>query len=176
MTPEERRKRMEERLAQMSPEEREQFQARMKERMARGGFGGPDGSVGAKAEGTPGQNAGAGRGPQATTGSKLATSTASTIDSLFGPLPTVESRGRAWLYMNKQLKPVSLRLGISDGTWTEVLNPNELQQGTEVVTAIVTGLESQPAQRQGSSPTNNPLMGPQRGPGGFPGGGRGGGR
>jgi len=176
MTPEERRKRMEERLAQMSPEEREQFQARMKERMAQGGFGGPDGSGGANAEGTPGQNAGAGRGPQATTRSKLATSNASTIDSLFGPLPTVESRGRAWLYINKQLKPVSLRLGISDGTWTEVLNPNELQQGTEVVTAIVTGLESQPAQRQGSSPTNNPLMGPQRGPGGFPGGGRGGGR
>ena len=41
---------------------------------------------------------------------------ATTIDSLFGPLPTVETRGRAWLYINKQLKPVNLRLGISDGT------------------------------------------------------------
>ena len=68
-------------------------------------------------------------------GSKLTTSNASTIDSLFGPLPTVETRGRAWLYINKQLKPINLRLGIPDGTWTEILDPNELQQGTEVVTA-----------------------------------------
>ena len=44
-----------------------------------------------------------------------------TIDALFGPLPVVETRGRAWLYMNKQLKPVSLRLGVTDGTFTEVL-------------------------------------------------------
>jgi HlyD family secretion protein len=164
MTPEERRKRMEERLAQMSPEEREQFQARMRERQAQGGFGGQNG----QAPGAPNTAAGtAGRGQQPAAGSKLATSNASTIDSLFGPLPSVESRGRAWLYINKQLKPVMLRLGISDGTWTEILDPNELQQGTEVVTAVVTGLETQqPAQqRPGGNPTNNPLMGPQRGPG-----------
>ena len=42
------------------------------------------------------------------------------------PLPSVETRGRAWLYINKQLKPVTLRLGISDGTYTEVLNDTEL--------------------------------------------------
>ena len=94
---------------------------------------------------------------------------------MFGPLPTVETRGRAWLYINKQLKPINLRLGISDGTWTEVLDPNEVQQGTEVVTSIVTGLEANGSQqRPGANPTNNPLMGPQRGPG--PGGGGGGGR
>ncbi len=41
MTPEERRKRFEERLAQMTPEERERFQARMREGGGgRGGFGG----------------------------------------------------------------------------------------------------------------------------------------
>jgi len=165
MTPEERRKRMEERLAQMSPEEREQFQARMRERQVQGGFGGGNG----QAPGAPNNAAAgtAGRGQQPATASKLTTSKASTIDSLFGPLPSVETRGRAWLYINKQLKPVTLRLGISDGTWTEVLDPNELQQGTEVVTAVVTGLETQqPAQqRPGGNPTNNPLMGPQRGPG-----------
>jgi len=172
MTPEERRKRMEERLAQMSPEEREQFQARMRERQAQGGPGGSNGQT----PGAPDNTAAgtAGRGQQPTAGSKLTTSKASTIDSLFGPLPTVETRGRAWLYINKQLKPVTLRLGISDGTWTEVLDPNEVQPGTEVVTSVVTGLESQqPAQqRPGGNPTNNPLMGPQRGPGGFGGGGQ----
>ena len=153
-------------MAQMTPEEREQFQARMQERQALGGFGGPGGTG---AQGTGGQPGGASgsRGPQPGTRSKLTTSNASTIDSLFGPLPTVETRGRAWLYINKQLKPVNLRLGISDGTWTEILDPNELQPATEVVTAVVTGLESQqPAQqRPGAAPTNNPLMGPQRGPG-----------
>jgi hypothetical protein len=162
MTPEERRKRMEERLAQMSPEEREQFQARMRERQAQGG-GGREGSG---AQGQPAQRGGNGQQPAAATaGSKITASNAATIDSLFGPLPTVETRQRVWLYINKQLKPVMLRLGISDGTWTEVLDANEVQQGTEVVTNVTTGLESQqPAQqRPGGNPTNNPLMGPQRG-------------
>ncbi len=180
MTPEERRKRMEERMAQMSPEEREQFQARMRERMAQaaGGAGAPGAAnpAGGKAPANAGPQAGGARGQQpATGGSKLITSNASTIDSLFGPLPSVETRGRAWLYISKQLKPINLRLGISDGTWTEVLDPNEVQQGTEVVTSIVTGLEANGSQqRPGANPTNNPLMGPQRGPG--PGGGGGGGR
>ena len=33
----------------------------------------------------------------------------------------METRGRAWLFMNNQLKPVNIRLGISDGTNTELL-------------------------------------------------------
>jgi HlyD family secretion protein len=101
------------------------------------------------------------------------TSGATTIDSLFGPLPAVESRGRAWLYVNKQLKPVSLRLGISDGTNTELLDDSGLAPGTEVVTNVV--LE-QPATTTGTGNANNPLMGPQRGRGGSGGGGGGGGR
>jgi hypothetical protein len=76
----------------------------------------------------------------------------------------VETRGRAWLYINKQLKPVNLRLGISDGTWTEVLDPNEVQPGTEVVTNVNTGVET-PQRPAGATGTGNPLMGPQRGPG-----------
>ena len=32
---------------------------------------------------------------------------ATTIDALFGPLPEVETRGRAWLYIDKKLKPVA---------------------------------------------------------------------
>ena len=98
---------------------------------------------------------------------------ATTIDALFGPLPTIETRGRAWLYINKQLKPISLRLGISDGSNTEVLDGGELQVGTEVVTNIILPNQA-PATPAGGG--QNPLMGPQRGRGpGGPGGGRGGG-
>jgi hypothetical protein len=93
---------------------------------------------------------------------------AETIDALFAPLPAVESRGRAWLFMDRQLKPVNLRLGISDGTSTELLS-TELQQNMEVVTGV-TGLGTTRAV-PGQGGTGNPLM-PGRGPGGF-GGGRG---
>ena len=43
--------------------------------------------------------------------------------------------GRAWLFMNQELKPVNLRLGITDGTNTELLS-GELQPGMEVVTGV----------------------------------------
>jgi HlyD family secretion protein len=117
------------------------------------------------------------QGQQASASRSAAATSATTIDALFGPLATVESRGRAWLFINKQLKPVDLRLGISDGTYTEVLNPDALQPGQEVVTAVVTPeMAGRPANQQNNNNANNPLM-PQRGRGpGGPGGGRGGGR
>ena len=159
MTPEERQKRMQERLAQMTPEQRQQFEARMKERMAQGGGRGGSGA------GQNAQGAAATRPQvQAPSGtSKMATSGAQTVDALFGPLPTTESRGRVWLSINKQLKPVNLRLGISDGTWTEVLDGNELQPGMEVVTNVTTGLETQQRPGNQNPGAGNPLMGPQRG-------------
>ena len=154
MTPEERQKRMQERLAQMTPDERQQFEARMKERGVN--MGGQNGRA------VPGAAA---QKPQsnASTPSRAMASGAQTIDSLFGPLPSVESRGRVWLYINKQLKPVNLRLGISDGTWTEVLDGNELQPGTDVVTNVTTGLETQQRPGNQNPGASNPLMGPQRG-------------
>jgi HlyD family secretion protein len=158
MDPAERQRQMEERMAQMTPEEREQFQARMRERQAQG----PDGGQGQQPGGAQPNSARGAQPSSQQAQSKLTASNASTIDSLFGPLPTVETRGRVWLYINKQLKPVNLRLGISDGTWTEVLDPNELQTGTEVVTNVVIGLESQ-QRPAGATGTSNPLMGPQRG-------------
>jgi hypothetical protein len=174
MTPEERRKRMEERMASMTPEERAAFQERMAARQngQGGGRGGQGGQPGVPAAAN--QSAATRRGgPQGRVASvPTMQSGATTIDSLFGPLPTVETRGRAWLYINKQLKPVSLRLGISDGTNTEVLDGNELQVGTEVVTNVVLPTSTtNPAGATGAG--QNPLMGPQRG-GGNRGGGRGG--
>jgi HlyD family secretion protein len=180
MSPEERRKRMEERMAQMTPEERERFQARMREGGGgRGGFGGNAQGGGNRQGGFGDGNAtntraanrpGGARGGQAPTAEG-----ATTIDSLFGPLPVVETRGTAWQYENKQLKALRLRLGVSDGTFTEILNESEVPANAEVVTSMTTGLEQRttnPNQQQ-----NNPLMGPQRGqPGrGGPGGGGGGG-
>jgi HlyD family secretion protein len=98
-----------------------------------------------------------------------AAQSAQSIDALFAPLQTVETRGRAWLFVDRQLKPVNLRLGITDGTNTEVLG-TELQPPMEVVTTV-TGLGSTRASAQGSG--NNPLMPNQRGgPGPGPGRGR----
>jgi HlyD family secretion protein len=162
MDPEERRRRMQERLAQMTPEERAAFEQRMRERQAQG-FGG-----GQSDQGNSGSASARGQQP-AVANPRLVTATnASTIDSLFGPLPSVESRGRAWLYINKQLKPVNLRLGISDGTYTEILNATEIQTATEVVTNVVTGTET--TSRPGGNTTSNPLLQQP----GRPGGGRGG--
>jgi HlyD family secretion protein len=183
MSPEERRKRMEERMASMSPEERERFQARMKERMAQGGGGSGPGGPGGQDQPNA---AGGGRGGQSgrsgsrgivggvSAGASI-TSGASTIDSLFAPLTITESRGRVWLFVNKQLKPINIRLGVSDGTYSQLIG-GDLTEDQEVVTNMVTGLEptNRPGGQQG---TGNPLMGPQRGgPGGGRGPGGGGGR
>jgi hypothetical protein len=104
------------------------------------------------------------------------TGTATTIDSLFGPLPSTESRGSAWLWENKMLKQVRLRLGVSDSTFTEIVEATpEVHEGNEVVTNIILEQATTP----GANNANNPLLGPQRGrpggPGGGPGGGGGGG-
>jgi hypothetical protein len=184
MTSEERRKRMEERMASMSPEERERFQARMRERQAQGGggFGGAQAGGGTQ----PGGSAqGGGRGGTQFAGRDMNrgisgnvapgsthASGATTIDALFAPLQFAETRGRLWIYDNKQLRSVPVRLGITDGTNQELID-GDVKEGQEVVVNMVTGLE--PVTRPGQTGTGNPLMGPQRGGPGGPGGNRGGG-
>jgi HlyD family secretion protein len=147
VSPEERRKQLEQRMASMSPEERERLQSRMREGGQRGGQAPP-------------------------TAKPIATGNAATIDALFAPVQIQEGRARIWLRENGQLKAVNVRTGISDGSWTEIIangEAAELQPGAEVVTNIVTGVE--PAPRPGQQGQGgNPLMGPQRG---GPGGGRG---
>jgi hypothetical protein len=98
---------------------------------------------------------------------------ATTIDALFGPLPVQETSGRVWVHTDKQLRPLRLRLGISDGQATELLE-GELEPGMEVVTNVTTGNETRPA-IQGGFPG---FMGPPGrgfGPPGGGGGNRGGG-
>jgi len=148
--------RMIERLKGMSPDEQKQFIARMKER-------GRDTSAFEQAMKGSGTKAPASPADASAVRSKYgAAAPAQTIDALFAPLPVVETRGRAWVFMNHELKPVNLRLGISDGTNTELLS-GELQQNMEVVTGV-TGLGATRT-LPGQTGSGNPLM-PGRGPGG----------
>jgi HlyD family secretion protein len=147
--------RMMERFKGMSPDEQQQFLARMKER-------GQDVSAfeAAKTSGAP---AGAATPSSPARQKYGAAPTTGTIDALFAPLPTTETRGRVWLFVNRQLKPVNVRLGISDGTYTELLS-GELQENMEVVTGVsgVGSTRTQPTQ----TGSGNPLMPGGRGPGG----------
>jgi hypothetical protein len=147
-----------ERLKAMSPDEQKQFIARMKDR-------GVDTSVFEKA--LPPAAKGKAATAKTAPGAAPAAQTATTIDALFAPLPTIITQGRVWLSADKQLKPVRVRLGITDGTNTELVG-GELQQGTEVVTGIVLPTASRPA----AAAAGNPLLQQGgRGQGGFPGGG-----
>ncbi len=96
---------------------------------------------------------------------------AQTIDALFAPLQTVETSGTVWLYMDKQIKPVRLRLGITDGTNTEVIG-SEVQPDMEAVTSVTLPAASRVSASGGAG---NPLI-PQGGRRGGPPGGFGGGR
>ena len=93
---------------------------------------------------------------------------ATTIDALFAPLPPVESRGRVWVFADRQLKPVDLRLGITDGTFTELLDNGLLDTNAQVVTGV-TGLATR---QQPAAAAGNPFQQGGRG-GGRGGGGRG---
>ena len=101
---------------------------------------------------------------------KYGTQNAETIDALFAPLPPVESRGRIWLFVDKQLKPVDVRLGITDGTFTELLDNGLLDTNAQVVTGM-TGLPTRPT--AGAAAPGNPFQGGRGGGRGAPGGGRG---
>jgi HlyD family secretion protein len=151
-----RQARMMERFKAMAPDEQKQFIARMKER-------GMDTSAfeviatSARQNGSPQRGAKPGSGKPA-----------ETIDALFAPLPPVESRGRVWLFVEHQLKPVNLRLGVTDGTNTELLS-GELQQNMEVVTGITGVGTTRSTNTDGGA--GNPLLPSGRG---FRGAGRGG--
>jgi HlyD family secretion protein len=156
---------MMDRFKSMSPDEQKQFVARMKDR----------GQETAEFEKlmTPAKSSAKPQAASAAIKPKYGSiQQATTIDALFAPLPSVESRGRAWLFMEHQMKAVNLRLGITDGTNTEIIS-GELQPNMEVVTGV-TGLGNT-RNIGGQGGNGNPLMPGGRGPGGggFGGPGRG---
>ena len=169
-----------ERMANMSPEERERFTERMRAR----GFTPPaDGENAASARGGRGQGprtqaqgqGQAGRSAARPAATQSVPQNATTFDALFGPLPSIETFGQVWLNKDNKLQRVRVRLGISDGQQTELIQAldGELQEGTEVVTNVLTGAVRQTATPQGGAGFPGLTGGRQ----GFPGGGgrRGGG-
>ena len=154
---------MRERLQALPPEQREQMLERLR---ARG--------IDPTSAGDPGPGAaqppsrGKARGTPAPTAAR--NSQATTIDALFGPLPPTESQGRVWRFIGNQLKPVRVRLGITDGQATELIE-GDLQDGVEVVTNATVGAQSTRPAPAGGIPT---FLGGR--PPGAGGGNRGGGR
>ena len=137
-----RRQAFMERMAQMSPEEREQYRQRMQSRREQQG-------------GEPQRGA-----TQGASGSDWLQ--ASSIDALFGPVETPVRPARVWIYVNGQLKPVSVRVGLGDAT-NAALVDGPLQEGATVVTGV-----TMPTTARASS-SGSPLLpsfGRFRGPGG----------
>ena len=170
-----RRARFEQRMQNLSPEEREATLARMRARgfdptgqgapAARGAGRGGDAAVNGAAGPAPGRRAGA---PPAAAQSQTAASGPSTIDALFAPLPRTQTVGRAWVQVDGKLQPVRLRLGITDGQTTELIE-GDVKEGSEVVTnVVIAGQTTRPAA------TAFPGFGGPGGRQGFPGGGFGG--
>jgi HlyD family secretion protein len=151
----------------LSPEERE----RLREQIRARGLN-PD-SLGSSVGEGRGGGRGRGQGEAAARSDAVAetppsstSQTATTFDALFAPLPPVESVGRVWQNVNGELTPLRVRTGVSDGQNTELLE-GALEEGSEVVTNVLTGAETRAA-----TPTS---VFPGLGRGGFPGGGGGGG-
>jgi len=100
-----------------------------------GGGGGANAPAGTN--GTNGTNGNApANAPANAAAAKPPVKNAQTIDALFGALPEQESSGRVWLLEGDQLRAVRLRLGISDGTVTEIRN-GQVSANADAITAIV---------------------------------------
>jgi HlyD family secretion protein len=85
---------------------------------------------------------------------------ADTIDELFAPLPKADSKGTVWRWdeNTKEFTSVAVRVGVSDGSMTELLS-GDVNVGDELVTGVIL-----PMPRPGpNNASSNPLMGPQRG-------------
>ena len=82
----------------------------------------------------------------------------------------METTGRVWVHADNQLKPVRVRLGISDGQNTALIE-GDVQQGAALVTNVNTGTETTRPAMQAFPP----FVQPQGGRGGFGGGSFGGG-
>ena len=100
----ERRRQIQERLTQMSPEQRERFLAERRETRAATSL-----------------NRNPKLQPAESSPETKVQRGATTIDALFAPLPPVETTGRVWVMQAGQLQSIMLRLGVTDGVATELL-------------------------------------------------------
>jgi HlyD family secretion protein len=105
---------------------------------------------------------------------------ADTIDELFAPLPKADAKATVWTFneTTKEFRSIPVRVGVSDGTMTELLS-GEVEPGEQLVTRVM--LPRLPGQRSSLVGEERkaglpPVMGRGGGPrGGGGGGGRGGG-
>ncbi len=104
------RQAMRERIQGMTPEQRAEFFA------ARRGEGG-GGPGGGRGPGGARRRANRDAGPAIPTVERGAR----TIDALFSPLEVQETTGRLWVMDGDRLSPVEVRLGVTDGTATELV-------------------------------------------------------
>ena len=140
------RRQMMERFQNMSEEERTTMREQLGGRPSQGGVGEQANVSGRRRP-----------RPVATDAIPATERGATTIDALFGPLPETVTRGQVWLYAGGDVKPTALRLGITDGAFTELLDP-AIPPGTELITniSLADGALTRP-----TGPTNSPLI-PQR--------------
>jgi hypothetical protein len=64
------------------------------------------------------------------------------IDRRFKSLPRQSSTGQVWVFEDHRLRSEPLQLGITDGTWTELVG-GSLRAGDQLVTSV-----SVPAQKR----------------------------
>ena len=97
----------------------------------------------------------------------MADEEADTIDELFAPLPRADAKGTVWRWddSTKEFTSIAVRVGVSDGSMTELLS-GDVTVGDQLVTGVIL-----PMPKPGANPSTNPLMGPQRGGPRPPGGG-----
>ena len=140
----EQRRQLQERFQNMSPEEREEMRRQ---------FGGRDGNRSGRSGpgGAPSRRAATDQEPTVPATERGA----STIDALFGPLPPTVSTARVWLYDGQRISPADIRLGITDGSYSELLR-GEIEAGTQLVTGITTPGDGQP--RASSGAPSSPLI------------------
>jgi HlyD family secretion protein len=96
---------------------------------------------------------------------------AKTIDAAFGPLETPTTDARVWQYRDGQLAPVKVKVGLSDGSSTELIS-GPLTPGAVVVTGAA--LASATTASSTSGQARSPLLPqfPRRSSGGGSGGRR----
>jgi hypothetical protein len=176
-------------LANMTPEQRQAMMERFRAQGGRtgqtGGRGGNQGGRGGNQgqSGRTGGGRGAGQGQRgAQQGAAPQTPAADKIDELWAPVPRTQTRSQVytWNEPAKELKMIPVVLGVSDGTFSELVS-GDLKVGDQIVTGVILPL----SQQKTMSPTANPFqqnqpgrmpgMTPGNPGGGNPGGGRGGG-
>lgn len=158
-------------FASMTPEQRQAMMERFARNGGAGGRGGGGGRGGNQAQGGRGQGAG-GRGQQATPPPKPAQGTSTKIDDYWAPVVRTNTPGSVWTWneATKDLKQHQVRLGVSDGTFSELVS-GDLKVGDQLITGVIL-----PASMRATT-TGNPLLGgqPNRNMGGMTPGGPGGG-